>query len=761
MKGIHPQLEPIQKAVAAVVLALFLAACYFINYAGLLNCVNLHDYDLFFRLRGPRATASSIVIIAIDQRSLKQLGDWPMARHYYAELLDRLPRSCTVGLDVIFAERHQGDERLQQAIRDQGRVVLPLYIDPAHNVVEPNGFVPAAVGHVHVEPGIDGVLREVYHHLIVGGREYPSLALAVTGVWNGKSPPLPLPLPPASRPSSHAIFQRDPMWINYYGPPGTFPHVSFADALDANFPAAYFSHKIVLIGVTAPGIEGTLFTPFSQDRTGMHGVEVQAHIINNLLDGSAIRTLKSSWIVVLTLAASYLFFFAFFLVDAWTQMLIWFSTMSALAAISYILFSLRALWFPPAFSQACLTAAYGLAYVFRLRSLNQSYFEAKTDWEETFNSIQDAILIENRRGTWIRWNEKAERLMQTPFWNQIQKQLRRDTAILHGHGKGLCRADLPAPIAVPLVRQVTVEEQGKHYQSFSWPRCDKASRYYGMVHLIRDVTEEIVAEKERLELQEQLIHAQRMESIGTLAGTIAHDFNNIISVISGNAEMLYHQGGFDEKSVQRIRRILEAGSRAQKLTSQILAFSRESSPEDLAEPLDLAAVLTETVNLLKSALPANIKVEEQIDCTARVMLREVSAQQIIMNLATNAYHAMREQGGTLTCRLLDPAQLPDWEPPEGALENDLHVVLEVADTGHGIPETVLNRIFDPYFTTKEAGVGTGLGLAIVRRIVERARGSIQVKSRPGKGTTFRIIFPMCHSDNDDTSANQQRKANVG
>lgn len=232
-----------------------------------------------------------------------------------------------------------------------------------------------------------------------------------------------------------------------------------------------------------------------------------------------------------------------------------------------------------------------------------------------------------------------------------------------------------------------------------------------------------------------------MEAMGTLAGGIAHDFNNILLAVMGNAEISLYS--LPEQSPVRysIAQILKASERARDLVKQILTFSRQSEYE--LKPVKVSVIIQEALKLLRASLPTTIEIRQRITADRDTVLADpTQIHQVLMNLCTNADHAMRERGGVLNVGLssvtLDfegAVKYPDLRPGS-------YLKLTVSDTGHGMPPEVLDRIFDPYFTTKEKGVGTGLGLAVIHGIVSSMNGAISVDSQPGRGTTFCVFFPL-------------------
>jgi PAS domain S-box-containing protein len=243
-------------------------------------------------------------------------------------------------------------------------------------------------------------------------------------------------------------------------------------------------------------------------------------------------------------------------------------------------------------------------------------------------------------------------------------------------------------------------------------------------------------------LENELRQAQKMEAIGTLAAGIAHDFNNILTSIVGNTEMALDQMPAEDPVRRNIERVRQSGFRATDLVKQILTFSRQAEQE--RKPVLLAETVKEVFNLLRSTLPSTIDIRTTIDIDPSesiVLADSTQLHQVMMNLCTNAAHAMRAEGGVLAISLDEVmadaslvSRYPDLKPGP-------HVVLTVSDTGQGMDSATVGRIFDPYFTTKKPGEGTGLGLSVTLGIVQSHSGAISVYSEPGQGARFKIYLP--------------------
>ncbi|HEY0968304.1 MAG TPA: PAS domain S-box protein [Opitutaceae bacterium] len=259
-----------------------------------------------------------------------------------------------------------------------------------------------------------------------------------------------------------------------------------------------------------------------------------------------------------------------------------------------------------------------------------------------------------------------------------------------------------------------------------------------MVTVTEDVTAQREADRSRLELENQLRQAQRLDALGQLAGGIAHDFNNILTGVMAYTELALMEAHRPAEVKKHLTEVRKAGERAKDLVRQILAFSRQQQQE--RKPVRLHTTMREAVKLLRSTLPKTIGIESDIESNAPVVLADLTQiHQVMLNLCTNAAHAMRGKAGRLKVTL-ETVALEMGGSPTG-LRPGRHALIAISDTGHGMDESVRARIFEPFFTTKAPGEGTGLGLSVVHGIVEDHDGAITVDSRVGDGTTFRLYFP--------------------
>ncbi len=297
---------------------------------------------------------------------------------------------------------------------------------------------------------------------------------------------------------------------------------------------------------------------------------------------------------------------------------------------------------------------------------------------------------------------------------------------------------------------VCVKRSGQEFEcmlSCSMIR-DAAGMPVGMLGILRDLSELRKMEEEKAVMEAQLHQAMKMESIGRLAGGVAHDFNNILNVINGYSELCLMETEPDHPIHEKIISILKAGRRAAQLTQQLLAFSRRQIIS--MEPVDIPRLLNDLNMMLSRILGEDIELRLNTNSHLWPVLSDRSQlEQVVMNLAVNARDAMPD-GGTFTIETAN-VTINDRKARQCDIEPGDYVMITFSDSGHGIPAEIRDKIFEPFFTTKEQGKGTGLGLATVYGIIKQNNGTVEVSSSPDRGTTFRILLPRTTEDMEPPS----------
>jgi PAS domain S-box-containing protein len=272
------------------------------------------------------------------------------------------------------------------------------------------------------------------------------------------------------------------------------------------------------------------------------------------------------------------------------------------------------------------------------------------------------------------------------------------------------------------------------------PLHDNDGNIIGAISLGLDITERKQVEEEKDKLQTQLQQAHKMEAIGTLAGGIAHDFNNIVGIILGNTELAIDDVPEGNPAQLNLKEVRTASLRAKDVVRQLLSFARKTKLEK--KPANIIPIIKESLKFLRSSIPTSIEIRQNIAKDVDTILADpTQINQILINLCANSHHSMPD-GGVIVITLKNIELDEDTSDQCSKLNPGRYVNLAVSDTGHGISQEKIDRIFDPYFTTKEVGKGTGMGLAVVHGIVKGHNGLITVESELGKGTTFSIFFPV-------------------
>lgn len=377
-----------------------------------------------------------------------------------------------------------------------------------------------------------------------------------------------------------------------------------------------------------------------------------------------------------------------------------------------------------------------------LSNINTRLQKSEKQYRTLFEKTNDAIfIVEKASGRYLDANKAAAKLTGHPI-----EEL-----------KGLTTRDVSKKGNDKQIEAITNPDETMDLGIVTYRRPDNIERIARLstvpldgktiIAIARDITHD-------LEVEKQLRHSQKMEAIGTLAGGIAHDFNNILSGIFGFAELAKIEFDNPEKTGKYIDQIIKGSQRARELVQQILTFSRQT--ESKKSLLKFYLVVKEAIKFLRSSIPSTIKIRENIRSHKTVLADATQAHQVVLNLCTNAYHAMRDSGGTLTVELTNVEILPHSQFSNNIHMPGSYVKLEVRDTGLGMDEDTLAKIFDPYFTTKQPDEGSGLGLAVVDGIVKKHNGFINAFSKSGQGSTFQVFFPCAMDDNTSDTLHKKQ-----
>ena len=365
------------------------------------------------------------------------------------------------------------------------------------------------------------------------------------------------------------------------------------------------------------------------------------------------------------------------------------------------------------------------------KRMEEALIAEKNKFEAIIAGMGDGVSIQDRNYTILYQNEVHKRLIGDHQGATCYQAYERQEAICPGCPVALAMADGQVHSAE---RCVEFPEGPRYFEINASPLRDGTGAIIGGIELVREVTE-------RKRNEAQLIQAQKMEGIGHLAGGVAHDFNNVLSVVQGYADLLLIKRADDSVVTEYVAQIKQAVRRGTTITRQILAFSRKEAMT--VQTADLNELVNALEKMLRRLVREDIDIQLQPSSAGPLLVSVDPGQidQILINLTTNACHAM-PNGGTFRIETRDTFIDEEFIKAHGYGVVGPYALLTVSDTGLGMTESVRQRIFEPFFTTKEVGTGTGLGLAMVYGIVQKHGGHINVYSEPGHGTVFRIYLPL-------------------
>ena len=366
--------------------------------------------------------------------------------------------------------------------------------------------------------------------------------------------------------------------------------------------------------------------------------------------------------------------------------------------------------------------------------------KAKDEWQNIFNAIGHMAMILDADYTIMAVNSTTVEKMGRPIHELVGRKCYELFCLSDHQVNPICPLPKQDGKVGVTVNELTLSSLNKTFIVSCTPILDAEGKLDKIIHIMTDISE-------RKRLEKDLLQAHKMEAIGTLAGGIAHDFNNILTSILGYTHLIMMDVEKGSLIDEHSQEIYKAGLRATDLVRQILTFARKT--DDEMAPIRVDVIAKEVLKLLRSSIPTSIEILSDIQAKSKIMANATQIHQVIMNLCTNASHAMEEREGVLRVALNEKSV--DYS--EKDLLNDItpgrYLELMVSDTGTGISPEIMDRIFEPYFTTKSMDKGTGMGLAMVQSIVHERGGTIQVKSQPDVGTTFTLLFPVTMDEEKD------------
>ena len=614
----------------------------------------------------------------------------------------------------------------------------------------------AGSGTLNAAPDPDGRLRGLLLIAEYHGQYFPSLALAALNTYRHVSH---LQVRVDGRGAAWLRLDnrvvplegRSSLRLRYRGPQRTFPYVSAAEMLAGRVTAEKLRGKIAIVGASAYGLESVVETPADPL---FPDLELHATAIDNLLQGDFFHRPSEGyvWEVLLSLAAGLGSAFILTLTRPLWGSVITCAIAAAMWTGSAVTLSTSGVLLSPLPVTAVLACTFVTLTLLnygaehhraerterQLASAHEKAEEVRQESESRYRrlveNVSDAIITDDIEGRLVfanlrfrEWFGLKDREIGglvledyvAPEWREaVREQHRLRVAGMkvpdHLEYEGI-RAD---GARIWIEAQVTTVEEG--------------GRIVGTQSALRDVTE-------RKRLEAQYLQAQKLESVGRLAGGVAHDFNNLLTVINGYSDMLAENLKDDRALLEMVEQVRSAGERATELTKQLLAFSRKQVVQ--RKPLDLSLVVKEAQKMLRRVVGEDVELVSLLSPSLGLVMADPGQlQQVLMNLVVNARDSMPE-GGTLTIETRDVEVDQAFSSQHPEVSPGSHVYLGVTDTGTGMTEEIKRQIFDPFFTTKEKGKGTGLGLATVYSIVRQCEGGIWVESEPGVGSTFRIYLP--------------------
>ena len=722
------------------------------------------SYDWSFgltRFAQPDVTGSKVVIVYIDEDSLRALDqplNRPIDRKLHARLLNRLTAdgAKAVIMDIVFSDPGpdpSADQQFAAALAANGRTILGADYSPGEAlnsvafksvtpVYEPFARAANRVGLVVLQPDSDFLVRKHFHHLA----DVPDAPASLS--WSAAELV-------GLRTTRDAATRQTEKWVYYYGPPETIPYVSFKQALSKDgVPPGFFKGKVVFVGarpMTSSLIEkrDELRSPYqagNKEFIFMPMVEVHATQFLNLQREDWLTRPKPLAETLIFLLVAFVFGFGLLRFRPLLATGVAIAGALVVVLLAQTLFATQHLWFawliiaavqiPAALLSAVIV--HSLEWIAQRQRLEEERRRASERIREQaalLDKAHDAILVHDLSWRVQYWNKSAEALYGWTF-DEIREKDFRDEVTNQKGNKLLEALEQALAKGEWLGELKQVSKTGKKLTVQSrWTLVrDDLGKPVSVLVINTDVTEQ-------KQLEAQFLRTQRMESIGTLAGGIAHDLNNVLAPIVMGVELLKAKAP-DDTSKALLGTMANSAQRGSDMVKQVLSFARGVEGERTA--VQVSHLLREMEKIVKETFPKNINFQVLAEKVNPILGDATQIHQILLNLCVNARDAM-PQGGQIHVSIKD-VRLTEAEAGRFVGAKPIaYVLLAVTDTGTGIPPEIIDKIFEPFFTTKEIGKGTGLGLSTVISIIKSHGGFLDLQTEVGKGTTFNVYLPAAES----------------
>ena len=701
-------------------------------------------YDLMSQV-GAHAPRDDVVIVAIDNRSVRELGRWPWARSRHAEMLGRLAaaKPKAIAYDVLFVDPDPApgsDQALAEAVRKAGKVLLPLTFDiPGDNgapfrvlpPVEPIRSAAAGLGQVNLEFDLDGVVRRAMLAEDDGATVWPQLTEAAFHLARGMDSAIWAKGAARTPDKTRGLWRSRPMMIPYAGPPGTFRTIAFSDLLRGETPDLFLKDKIVLVGATADGLGDRYSTPLSGGQEVMPGVEVQANVLDALLAGRAIRPLGPAVTAALSLLPLWLLLAGFLALRPRDNMILGVGLIVVVLAASAAALALGRIWVPPA------TAVLGLIVVYPL-------------WSWRRLEATSVYMLEELQ----RFAEEPDLLPAGAPHGGLQGDIvAREVELMHGaigRMRDLRRfvddtlQGLPdATLVVDLQGKVVLANRAAHelLDSLTGPPAGEALGVLLAAFGPGEEPDEVSSRGAIYQLRREALRSTRGQAIGEIVRftdisalrTAARQREQVLELLTHDMRSpqvsilsLLDSPGEDKPPPNLARRIAAYARRTLALADDFVHLARAESTALELDILNLPDLMAEAADdLWPQASAKGVKIiAEPGEDEVLVRADRSLMSRALINLIGNAVK-YTDAGGQVDCRV--------WT-------QDGQAVCAIADTGRGMAPEQLARLFERFHrgAAAKSSDGVGLGLAFVQTVVERHGATLDCRSVEGEGTTFTL-----------------------